>query len=81
MVQAIIECCYVSEIAAVLTGVKPRRMDNSYRMPAAWRGGDGLNVGLDDSRGCWHDVATGEECAVLDLSIQSPGGTRKEALY
>lgn len=50
-------------------------MDNSYRMRAAWRGGDGINVVPDGSRGCWHEFVT------LDLIIQSRGGTLKEALY
>ena len=39
MVQVIIECYYLSEIAAVLTGIKPQGTDNSYRMPGVARSG------------------------------------------
>jgi hypothetical protein len=64
-----------------LTGKKPRRTGaDTWRAPATWRGGDGLSVALDDSRGVWHDFVTDEGGGVIDLVVCVRGGSRQEAL-
>ena len=71
----------VSAVYQALTGVKPRRTGkDTCRAPATWRGGDGNNVSLDDSRGVWHDFVTNEGGGVLDLVIRVRGGNRADAL-
>jgi hypothetical protein len=71
----------ISEIAHALTGVQPRRSGpGCFRMPAVWRGGDGLNVALDDERGIWHDFTSDEGGGVLDLVARVRGGSRQDAL-
>jgi len=50
------------------------------RGTAFWRGGDGLNVSLNDARGTWYDFATGDGGGVLDLVVTVRGGTRQDAL-
>jgi hypothetical protein len=49
-------------------------------MAASWRGGDGLNVALDDGRGVWYDFTTGEGGGILDLVSRIRGGSRQDAL-
>jgi hypothetical protein len=64
-----------------LCSTQPRRTGpHSFRGPATWRGGDGPNVSLDDSRGVWHDFVSGQGGGVLDLIIQVRGGSRAGAL-
>jgi hypothetical protein len=63
-------------VAQALTGEKPQHS----RIRASWRGGDGYNVALDDSRGIWKDFATDEGGGVLDLVARVQGGTRQDAL-
>src|SRR5207247_569616 len=53
---------------------------DTARMPASWRGGDGLNVSLDDSRGVWHDFAANEGGGVLDLIVRVRSCSRVDAL-
>lgn len=46
----------ISEVYYVLTGKQPQRVgSDAWRGPAVWRGGDGLNVSLNDTRNLWHD--------------------------
>jgi hypothetical protein len=45
-----------------------------------WRGGDGLNVSLDDSRRVWHDFVDDSGGGVLDLVQRVRGGSRQDAL-
>ncbi len=71
----------ISAVYRALTGVDVHRVGrDTWRAPAAWRGGDGLNVSGDDSRGVWHDFATNEGGGVLDLVVQVRGGSRTDAL-
>ena len=79
--QDIIGSVHIREIYQELTGQKPRRTGaDTWRGPAVWRGGDGLNVSLDDSRGIWHDFATDEGGGILDLVVHIRGGSRQDAL-
>jgi hypothetical protein len=71
----------ISSVYEALTGKKPRRTGaDTWRAPAAWRGGDGFNVSLDDSRGVWHDFVTDEGGGMLDLITRIVGGGRQDAL-
>jgi hypothetical protein len=45
-----------------------------------WRGGDGFNVSLNDTRSVWHDFTTDEGGGVLDLVARIRGGDRQDAL-
>src|SRR5262249_44070128 len=47
---------------------------------AWWRGGDGFNISLSDTKGVWYDHVTGDGGGVLDLVQNVRGGTRREAL-
>jgi hypothetical protein len=77
----IVSQCRITEVACALTGVEPRRTGpETARMPAIWRGGDGLNVSLDDRQGVWHDFAADEGGGVLDLIVRVRGGSRADAL-
>ena len=66
----------ISDVYQALGGPKLRKM----RGPAFWRGGDGFNVSLEDSRGLWHDFTTDEGGGLLDLVVQVRGGNRADAL-
>lgn len=66
----------ISEIYQALGGPRPR----GRRGPAFWRGGDGLNVSMDDKRGVWHDFKTDEGGGVLALVQRVRGGNRADAL-
>lgn len=71
----------ISDVYHALTAKAPRRTGpDRWRATAAWRGGDGLNVSLDDTRGLWHDFTTDEGGGVLDLVIRVRGGSRQDAL-
>ncbi len=71
----------ISQIYAALTGREPRRVSpDRSRAVATWRGGKGLNVSLDDSRGLWYDFTAGEGGGILDLIVRVRGGTRQDAL-
>ena len=72
----VLACVKISEVYRALGGPELRGM----RGPAFWRGGDGLNVSLDDARGVWHDFRDDSGGGVLDLIIQARGGTRADAL-
>src|SRR5262245_49645268 len=47
---------------------------------AFWRGGDGYNVALDDTRGVWWDYRDGDGGGVLDLIQHVRCGARADAL-
>lgn len=71
----------ISQVYRALSGKEPRRAGSAtWRAPATWRDGDGLNVSLDDSRGLWHDFTTDEGGGVLDLVVRVRGGSRQDAL-
>jgi hypothetical protein len=71
----------ISEVYCVLTGKQPRRVgSDAWRATAVWRGGDGPNVSLNDTRNVWHDFATNEGGGVLDLVVRICGGSRQDAL-
>jgi hypothetical protein len=77
----VIAAVKISDIYHALTGAKPRQAGaGKYRARAIWRDGDGVNVSLNDCRGCWYDFRTGEGGGVLDLVQLVRGGTRQEAL-
>jgi hypothetical protein len=64
-----------------LTGKKPRRTGaDTWRAPAVWRGGYGLNVAMDDSRGVFHDFVDDSGGGVIDLVVRVRDGTRRDAL-
>jgi hypothetical protein len=80
-VQDVLSIIRLSAVYEALTGVTPRRTGTDrWRAPAKWRGGNGLTVSMDDSRGCWHDFKTDDHGGILDLVVQVRGGTRQEAL-
>jgi hypothetical protein len=80
-VDGIVSSTRISDVYIALSGVRPRKTGaDTYRAPAAWRNGDGLNVALDDSRGVWHDFVTDDGGGVLDLVAQFRGGSRQDAL-
>jgi hypothetical protein len=71
----------ISEVYYVLTRKQPRRVgSDAWRGPAVWRGGDGLNVSLNDTRNLWHDFTANEGGGVLDLVVRVRGGSRQDAL-
>ena len=71
----------ISEVYSVLTGKQPRPSGpNAWRGPAVWRGGDGHNVSLNDTRNIWHDFTANEGGGVLDLVVRICGGSRQDAL-
>jgi hypothetical protein len=71
----------ISEVYCVLTEKRPRPVGpNSWRGPAVWRGGDGHNVSLNDTRNVWHDFTANEGGGVLDLVVRICGGSRQDAL-
>jgi hypothetical protein len=79
--SALVSRVRISEVFQSLTGVEPRRSGTGIaRAPAVYRGGDGLSVSMDDSRGVWHDFKTDEGGGVLDLIVRVRGGTRRDAL-
>jgi hypothetical protein len=53
---------------------------NHGRGSAFWRGGDGQNVSLDDSRGVWHDFVTDDGGGILDLVQRIRRESRADAL-
>ena len=58
----------ISDVYHALTGVKRRwTRQDICRAPAIWRGGDGRNVSMEDSRGVSHDLTSDEGGGVLDL--------------
>jgi hypothetical protein len=72
----------ISDVYRALAGADPRRTgSDKWRATATWRGGDGLNVALDDSRGAWHDFVTRQGGGVLDLVVLVRGGSRRDALH
>jgi hypothetical protein len=68
-----------ARITAVWTalGSPPLRRN---RGRAFWRGGDGLNVTLNDNKAVWHDHARGEGGGVLDLVCLVRNCSRQDAL-
>jgi hypothetical protein len=71
----------ISQVYKALTGIEPRRTGlDTRRGPATWRGGDGHNVAMDDSRGVWHDFRDDSGGGVLDLIVRVRGGSRSDAL-
>ena len=80
-VGAILEQTRISDVYQALTGKKPQRTGtDTWRGPATWRGGDGLNVALDDSKNVFHDFVSNEGGGVLDLVQRIDGGSRQEAV-
>ena len=74
---AILAQVRISEVYRALGGPELR----CNRGPAFWRGGDGLNVSLDNDRGLWHDFGgDGEGGGILDLVQRVLGGSRTDAL-
>jgi hypothetical protein len=74
---AILARVRISEVYRRLGGPELR----GNRGPAFWRGGDGLNVSMDDTRGVWHDFGgDGEGGGILDLVQLVLGGNRADAL-
>jgi hypothetical protein len=77
----VISAVKISEVYRALTGVEPRRTrPDTWRGPATWRGGDGLNVSLNDSDGVWYDFRDDTGGGVLDLVVAVRGGSRQDAL-
>jgi len=71
----------ISEVYSVLTGKQPQPVGpNAWRGPAVWRGGDGHNVSMNDTRNVWHDFTANEGGGVLDLVVRICGGSRHDAL-
>jgi hypothetical protein len=71
----------ISEIYRALGGIEPHRTGrDAWRGPAFWRGGEGLNVSMNDTRGVWHDFAADEGGGVLDLVVRIRSGSRADAL-
>jgi hypothetical protein len=71
----------ISEVYYALTGKQPRRVgSDAWRGAALWRGGDGLNVSLNDTRNVWHDFTANEGGGVVDLIVRIRGCSRQDAL-
>jgi hypothetical protein len=71
----------ISEVYYALTGKQPRRVgSDAWRGAAVWRGGDGLNVSLNDTWNVWHDFTANEGGGVLDLVVRIRGCSRQDAL-
>ena len=71
----------ISEVYYALTGKQPRRVgSDAWRGAAVWRGGDGLNVSLNDTLNVWHDFTANEGGGVLDLVVRIRGCSRQDAL-
>jgi len=71
----------ISDVYRVLTGAEPRQTGaNRWRARAIWRGGNGWNVSLNDSRGGWKDFVTSDRGGVLDLVVRVRGGSRADGL-
>jgi hypothetical protein len=80
-VQDVLSHVRVSDVYGALTGTAPRCTGrDKWRAAATWRGGNGLSVSGDDSRGVWHDFVSGEGGGVLDLVVRVQGGRRADAL-
>ena len=80
-IRDILSSLKITAVYQALTGITPRHTGrNSARAPAAWRGGDGQSVAMDDSRGVWHDFAANAGGGILDLIVQVRGGNRADAL-
>lgn len=74
--QEIVSAVRITDVWTALGGERPRH----GRARAFWRPhADGLNVALDDAKGCWFDHARAEGGGVLDLVMHVRGGTRAEA--
>ena len=50
------------------------------RGAAWWRDGDGDNIALDESKGCWYDHAHGKGGGILDLIQTVLGSDRRDAV-
>jgi hypothetical protein len=75
-VTEILSRTQISQVWAALGGGPMR-----YRRGKAfWRGGDGLNVALDDEKGAWFDHARAEGGGVLDLVEKARDCDRQAAL-
>ena len=71
----------ISEVYYTLTGKEPRRVgSDAWRGAAVWRGGDGANVSLNDTRNVWYDFAANEGGGVLDFVVRIRGCSRQDAL-
>ncbi len=81
-VEEILSRVRISEVYKSLTGAEPRRAGrDTWRGPAAWRGGDSPDsVSGDDARGVWHDFPTDQGGGILDLIVTARGGDRAAAL-
>jgi hypothetical protein len=75
-VAEIVSRIRISDVWQALGGAELRH----GRGPAFWRGGDGFNVALNDSKGAWFDHASGEGGGVLDLVQKVRGTTKADAL-
>jgi hypothetical protein len=77
----VVSAVRISEIYAALTGITPRLSNaDTWRGPAVWRGGDGLNVSMDDTKNVFHDFVDDSGGGVLDLVVRVRGGSRRDAL-
>jgi hypothetical protein len=76
VVNQVLSLCRISDVYRALGGPNLR----GKRGPAFWRGGKGLNVSLDDSRGVWNDFVGGEGGGILDLIQRVTGGSKSDAL-
>ena len=71
----------ISEVYFALTGKQPRRVgSDAWRGAAVWRGGDGRNVSLNDTRNVWHDFTANEGGGVLELVARIRGCSRQDSL-
>ena len=62
----------ISEVYYTLTGKEPRRVgSDAWRGAAVWRGGDGANVSLNDTRNVWYDFAANEGAEFWTSSFAS----------
>ena len=66
----------ILDVVRALGGPEPK----GKRIPAWWRGGDGLNVHIDVDRGSWHDYVTDTGGYALGLVMIATRCTKLEAL-
>jgi hypothetical protein len=72
----------ISEVYRTLTGKQPKKAGaDTWRATAVWRGGDGPNVSLNDTRNVWLDFVSNEGGGVLDLIVLICGGSRQDAFH
>jgi hypothetical protein len=71
----------ISEVWRALGGPELRRTgSDAYRGSGWWRGGQGLNVSLNDAKNTYNDFVSGHGGGLFDLVVLVRGGTRADAL-